>query len=184
MRTLLLTSLLVSFSVPTDAAIYRYVDDDGNVVFTDRPRKDAQTVTAEVENTYSQTQGPAAAAGTRGPYASGRRSSDEAPETEPFSYQSISIVSPADDESLRDNAGNVSITATTVPPLRATDVAVLLVDGAPAVSSQSLQFNLENVDRGTHTLAVRIQSSTGQIIGESPASTFHLQRYSRLNRPN
>ena len=44
------------------AEIYRYEDENGNVVFTDRPMRNAKPVEAEVQNTYTEPTTPVAAA--------------------------------------------------------------------------------------------------------------------------
>lgn len=168
--------LLAVLSLSATAEIFRYVDDEGNVVFTDQPRKDAKAVEAAVRNTYTE---PTPAAPTRPSQGS---AADDAAQL--AVYESINIVSPANDESLRENTGQVIVRATSEPPLRAGHTAVLIMDGSPVLSRPALMFTLENVDRGTHTVSVRIQSESGEVFGESEPSQFHLQRFSRLQGQN
>jgi hypothetical protein len=46
------------------------------------------------------------------------------------------------------------------------------------VRAQGTSFRLENVDRGTHTIGVRVLDDAGNVAAEAPTSTFTLQRVS------
>ncbi|MGD9391389.1 MAG: hypothetical protein PVH32_00630, partial [Chromatiales bacterium] len=46
----------------------------------------------------------------------------------------------------------------------------------------SQQVYLSNVERGSHSIQVRLMDSEGTVVGESNSVTFHLHRASALNR--
>lgn len=152
--------------------IYRTVDANGNVVFTDVPpvnregQPDGQKVMVEPSNTYeppvlatpSQTS-------SNGGAASGY-------------YSELTVVAPAEDATIRDNAGELLIQAVSTPQLRSDHRMLLVMDGAPTeVEAIDGVFQLSNVDRGTHTAGARIVNSDGVVQIESPGVTFHLLRF-------
>lgn len=154
------------------AEIYRTVDEHGNVVFTDIPPPSGQTsesVTINPVNTFAV---PAPAV-TAPPV--------EADVPEVAHYDSIRILTPANDATVRENAGNVTVAVALIPPLRAGDRLVLYMDGNQSpVRAQGASFQLENVDRGSHTIGVRVLDDSGRVAAEAETSTFHLQRVSAL----
>jgi hypothetical protein len=88
----------------------------------------------------------------------------------------LAVTSPSDGEIIRSNEGAVTVsgTATNVMPGSKVD---LLLDGKPvAEGANNLSASLTNVDRGTHTVEVRVTSNSGKVIKSRPVS-FTLQRY-------
>jgi hypothetical protein len=177
MRALALALLVLLFAAEAAAAtkIYKIVDRDGNVVFTDQPPSEAADA-AEVElrsgNSFEAT--PLEPE----PWIVDAANGDE---SGPAPYTRATIVAPANDESVRDNAGNVTVSVSVAPALRAGDQVRLLLDGLPHGTSRGLEFTLSNVDRGTHTLAVEVIDSSGAVLLTGAPSTFHLLRYSALS---
>jgi Domain of unknown function (DUF4124) len=153
--------------------IYRTVDANGNVVFTDVPpvnregQPDGEKVTVEPANIYEP---PVVATPTQ---ASTTTSTGA-----PSYYSELVIVDPVDDATVRENAGEVLIQAVTTPTLRSDHRMLLVFDGAPTeVEAVDGVFELSNVDRGTHTAAARVVNSDDVVLIESAPVTFHLLRY-------
>lgn len=105
---------------------------------------------------------------------------------ESIAYVQAAILAPADDAALRDNTGNVQVRGQVAPALAAGHQVQLLLDGAPWGSPQgTAEFSLANLDRGTHSLALRILDGEGKLLFAGPPSVFHLLRHSRLHpKPN
>jgi hypothetical protein len=173
---------------PAEAAtrIYRTVDEHGNVVFTDvppRPGEPGQAVELGEGTIFTSPPQPAAQMRLEdwlGETAAGNQD-DEDSDT---AYQSLRIVAPAHDEGLRDNAGNVTIRTELVPDLRAGHLLQLYMNGTLVQSVRSGNtFQLTEVDRGTHTIEVRVVDASGSHLIRSAPSTFHLQRRSVLLQP-
>lgn len=178
---------------PADAAtrIYRTVDEDGNVVFTDVPPRPGEPGEA-VELGQSSTFSPPPAAQAPQPSERtmrleewlGEDGEESAEDAAVSSYSSLNIVTPADDAGLRDNAGNVTVTAEVSPDLQPGHVLELYLDGQLVQSTRSGSvFQLSNVDRGTHTIEVRVADAAGNPLIRSEPRTFHLQRRSVLLQP-
>ena len=99
-----------------------------------------------------------------------------------IAYVEAAILAPADDAALRDNAGRVQVRGRVRPALAPGHQVQLLLDGAPWGSPQSAaNFSLANIDRGTHSLALRILNGEGKPLFTGQPSTFHLLRHSRLH---
>ena len=159
-------------------------DEDGNVVFTDTPpRADgpSETITLTAPNSFDPAE-----AGTEGSTRQPWIVDPEQEEEEPGEfYAALTITSPADDENIRENAGNVSVTVKLEPPnLQPGHRIRLLLDGTPTGGTNTTgRFALSNVDRGTHSLKAEVVDETGTVLYSGSSSTFHLQRYSVLNAP-
>lgn len=170
--------MLGAFAVaPASGEIYKTVDAEGNVEFSDvppPPSESGEPVNVQPLNTFQ----PEAAPDAEKPAEPATPDVPEVP-----SYDALSILSPADDETVRENAGNVTVAVTLTPPLRAGDQLVLYMDGNRLPdTAQGQSFYLQNVDRGAHTMGVRVVNAQGDVVAESPPSTFYLQRVS-VNSP-
>ena len=98
------------------------------------------------------------------------------------SYTDAVIVSPANDTAVRNNAGNLTVRGQVSPSLESGHRVQLLLDGVPqGAPRRTLEFSLENIDRGTHHLQVRIVDSGGKVLFAGAPSTVHLLRHSRLH---
>lgn len=192
--TLLLTAAAVLLNASADAAgtkIYRTVDENGNVVFTDVPPKDGEpgaAVDLDQPNSFTPESAPEQARrdGTSLESWLGEEApaEDEDPGTSSSAgYSGVTIVSPANDASIRDNAGNLTVVAAVEPELRADHRLQLFLDGALRTTSDTPTFQLANVDRGTHAVEVRIVDEAGATLAASQPATFHLHRRSVLLQP-
>ena len=179
---LLAASLALSAASPAFGEIFRTVDAQGNISYTDQPPRpgDTQIKSEQIEisktNTFQDST----------PYERWDPDVEEgADNAAPTSY-SLAIVSPTNDASIRNNAGNVVVRTQIAPDLASGHVARLELDGtltSEAVESGSIY--LTNVSRGTHQARLVVESETGRRLAESAESVFHLQRISVFspNRP-
>ncbi|MEX6503895.1 DUF4124 domain-containing protein [Pseudomonas zhanjiangensis] len=167
MRRILLCLLVLAQGAL--AEVYTYVDAAGNRVFTDKPGVgNAQRVTIAPSNSMSLS--PPGPAPTAPP--------NEAPAPAP-SYQLLRILLPEPDASVRDSAGNLLVTAISEPGLHPGHGYRLLVDGQViGEPGRSPVFTLENLDRGTHQLAVEIVDAQGRIVERTPSQPLHMLRIS------
>ncbi len=96
--------------------------------------------------------------------------------------QTITIVSPQPETTIHDNTGNLTVTVAVSPPphLEAGERLTLLLDGAPVASGTRQRFELQNIDRGSHTLQAQVNAADGSVIATSPPVTFYMWRASRL----
>ncbi len=172
MRWLILYAMVIA-PVGLSAAIYKWVDPQGNIIYSDKPRPGAEEVKIPEAQTYPAPPPPPAP------------SPALSPQPQVFTdYQKVEITSPANYEAVRENAGNVSVTVSLTPDLQLGlgHKLVLLVDGPQSFQAESTspQFQFTNLDRGTYTLRAVVVDSKGKEIARSEPSTFHLLRVSIL----
>ena len=183
MKVLLTTALLMAVcTAPVSAAeIYKTVDKDGNVVFTDVPTGD-RSETVELQETSAYT--PVVERAPSNSSSKRRRSlDDDEPldaEEEEITYSSLSITAPGNDEHFQDNSGSVRISVASEPALGPGHQYEVLLDGKRAKRGNKIPLILSNVDRGTHTVEVRILGEAGEVLMESDTSIFHLGRISAI----
>lgn len=178
MRNLLLfAGILVAVSIPftAGAEIYKSVNEEGNVTFSDKPTPGAEEIEKKDVPTVP----------SRMPQADIGGSNDETGEEEKEAgnrYDSIAIVSPENDTAIRENSGQVSVSVSVQPALAETHQIALYMDGTEAARSRTPTFQFSNVDRGTHTLAAAVVGSDGNEIVRSDSISFTLLRHSQLHR--
>ena len=189
MQRILLTLLLGLVCAAAQAAVYRSVDENGNIIFTDRPAPGVpaqEIIPSSPRPPAKPAKPPAPAAKGAEPKAVPAPPAAKAEPSVPAKYTDVTIRAPTNDETVGHNDGRVSIDFSVVPPLRA-DVGhkvMALVDGIPlGKPSGASPLVLENLDRGSHTLVLAVIDAKGAIIGSSKSITFHVQRISALRPP-
>ena len=128
-----------------ETRIYRSVDENGNVVFSDKPPENraAQPVEVEQANTFSDS--------SQRTSSNGRQlwivdeNGSEVAEAAP-SYRSLSIISPTADEAIRANDGALQVRIDLQPELAPTHTVQLSFDGSVEAEGTGSIFNLTNVD--------------------------------------
>lgn len=168
-----LFALSVTGSVAQDngtapkGSVYKQVDPEGNVTYTDKPPSaDAKPVTVPKGTEYAPPKLPEF---TPAP----SRSKDT---SKPFSYDSFAITAPKNDESIWDNTGNINASVSFEPFLQSGHDIEFLLDGVSAARGSSASHQFSNVDRGTHEIVARIVDSNDQVL-ESATVTFHMKRH-------
>lgn len=167
MRNLLFCSLML-LALPSLAQVYTYIDAEGNRVFTDKPKSgNAERVELAPSNSMPAIQTPSATQVVSAPPEPAQR------------YSLLRILVPQPDATIRDSAGNLIVSINSEPGLFAQHSYRLLLDGKPVGEvGSSPVFPLENIDRGTHQLAVEVIDQAGRIIERTPTQPFHMQRIS------
>ncbi|MET1081144.1 MAG: DUF4124 domain-containing protein [Pseudomonas sp.] len=174
---LTLTCLLLSLTLPASAAIYKYTDAKGNIVYTNQaPAGTAsETVNLPTINTV-EMKAPAAD-------ASDGAASKAAPDGGNGPYESLKIGNLPSEEALRANNGTFSVTISAQPPLLPGHTFRVLLDGkpyGPPTSGTNLQLN--QIDRGDHNLVVQVLSGD-QVIQQGAPTPFTVQRVSTTPPP-
>ncbi len=165
---------LVVIAASAHAAVYTYVDANGNRVFTDQPRKGAERVPMPARAT------PTVPATVTLPRTSKVPVSNK---TATMRYQMLRILGPLPDTAVREEDGSLIVTLTSEPALQPTHRYRLLLDGEVAQApGRSPVFALSNVDRGTHSLAAEIIDQDDHVIERTPAQPVHLQRISLIQK--
>ncbi|WP_299794981.1 DUF4124 domain-containing protein [uncultured Shewanella sp.] len=165
MRLALIFCLLL-FTWVTQATVYKWVDKDGKVHYSDKPISNSEVVEFK-SNTQNQIKV--------------QLPKDLAPETKeevtPATQYKMSILSPKEDETIRDNNGDITIMATITPDLKPKHLLVLLMDDKVIGPPQETPiFSLKNIDRGEHSFVIKAVAQNGKQLASTPPRKIFLHR--------
>ena len=169
---LIIPALLISFS--SSAGLYKGLDEEGNVVYSDVPFDNAKKFTAPPITIVNP---PKAL-----PKEEVTEKEEEIVDTK---YSKFSIVSPTNDETIW-NAPQLTVSLQIKPALNTNQghTTWLLMDGKPMVkNSQSLALQIGRSDRGSHTLKAQIRNKKGKILKSTRTITIHIKN-SVVPRPS
>lgn len=170
MRLLILVLSVITFSVHAEE-VYKQVGEDGVPTFSDHAMPGAQRVEVEEPVTFSNDVIEQA-------LDRRQEAARDAEEKARRVNYSIEITSPADDEAVRDNAGNLAISVRISTPLQNGHTAELRMDGRrirTLSGTETVQLN--NVDRGTHQFKARVLDQDGDVLAESAVVSVSMLRY-------
>lgn len=168
----LLACLLLALALPASAQIYKYIDANGNTVFTNQPPEGvaAESINLPPTNTV-ETQTPATA-----PDSSNDPAQSEAP------YAVLSLTGIPDEDAIRANNGSFVVGVNIEPRLQPGHLLRLILDGQPYGQASNVpSLQLTELDRGEHSLAVAVMAAD-RIVQQSASETFTVQRVS-VNSP-
>jgi len=170
MHLRLLLALLFLFAMPASAA-YKWTMPDGSVIFSDQPpHPDAEKITLPPAQTF-----------TAPPIPKPKPQNKAATEVPaPPAYVSLKISQPTQEQTFRDNTGNISVSVAIEPALNTQrgHQIVIELDGATVATTASMPVVLLNVDRGSHVVRARVIDNKGTTLVTSEARTFYLFRTS------
>jgi len=173
-----LSGLLMASSVSSQVA-YTWVDKDGVVHFSDTPSQGAKAIS--LPNLESSAPAPRVeSTESLAPQAKNtpEPQTDEKPKADKPLPLSLSMLTPQHDETIRSNPGSINIQLEANRKLGIGEQLQLFLDGKPYGAPQSrLTWQLNDIDRGTHTLAVQAKRS-GKLIASTSPITVHLHRAS------
>lgn len=167
MARLVFGLLLVVPVLAAEAEVYRYIDRNGNQVFTDSPPQGAEKVRQGPVMTMPFPKGavarPLEVEAARKPLVSG-------------SY-AVTLSTPAMDSVYRRGEGEVPVAVSVSPALTDGHQLHVLLDGK-RWEGGSIPLN-ESLDRGTHVIEARVVNGSGDVLASSSVS-FHVQQTSTL----
>lgn len=154
--------------------MYRRVASDGHVYFSDQPGPDAEKVEVRPVQTIRM---PA-----QEPTATGTQPDAGQQQAEAVAYTSFSIVSPAGEEAVRTNNGDVTVNMELQPGLQPSHTIKLTADGQDGedinrIDGTSIQ--LVNMSRGRHTVEAMVVDNQDKVLIQAEPVSFHVLRASR-----
>ncbi len=168
LRTLyLILFLLVSFSL--QAELYKGVDADGNVTFSDKETPNAKKIPMPTPNVIQMPK---------------YKPVEKTAEDEVGNYKSFTIKQPKNNATVRASDGNVPVSLSLTPEL---DTASghkisILVDGKTVIKGvTTLTAQLPNINRGKHTISAVVKNKSNKTLISSNKVTLHLKRQSELH---
>jgi hypothetical protein len=166
MRTILFTLLftLSSMALPAMAEMYRWVDEKGNVHYSDKAPSD------EAEQ-YEPPPILVVPAGPSGKLKPLEKEKD-------IKYESLSITSPANDTVFTpDKANDIEVAIAVTPRIDAEHNIALYVDGQLHTVARTLVFILNGLPRGTHTVSASVMDKDNKKLISSNSVSFHVRRH-------
>ena len=168
-----LTLLLCLLPAVAAAEIYRYVDEQGNVHYTDEPpaRYEQQAEQVEVEPVQTvNSRVPSAPP----PVRPSRSQDGSAPAG---LYDQVRIGQPANEQTIRDASHTLTVVVQSEPPLRTKlgHGAVFYLDGQRVNDTplSKTSLTLTDVYRGVHTISVDYVDASGAVIAQTtPVTVF------------
>jgi len=151
--------------------VYKWVDAQGVIHYSDQPRPNAQKLEIQGAQTFSAP--PVSAEPAAPPPQESQASS--------ATYQSCTIAQPTEQQMLM-NVYHATAVVQTSPPLRPNDDIRLFLDGKQ-VPGSGTSFTFP-VNRGQHSVQAIIEDGTGQIICETSSVTFYVHQPSIQNPHN
>ena len=158
---------LLSTNIVHSQDIYKKINADGSVTFSDKPFEGAEQV--DLSNT----------AGTIIPAQASQTSTTIAP----IVVQKIPVLtieSPKHQATIRNNSGTVKIIANVEPKVPG---RYLLRLRDRTIESTSGTFSLADLDRGTYPYQINFVDNKGKVIASSPTQRFYLHKNSIIKKP-
>lgn len=173
-RLALFAGIVTLAAFPLSAEVYRQVDAQGNVTYTDEPVEGTQAEKIKVKPVTTVTL----------PKPEAVREPErlrEKVEQEGSVYDSVSFLAPGDDEAFHSGSGDIEFRVTSSPGLRNSHKYEVTLDGQPVGQSTSGSVMVRNVFRGTHDAGVNIVDSNGVTVKSGETITFTIHRPSVQN---
>lgn len=170
-RLISILLLLLCCSAIAGTKIYKIIKPDGTVLYTDKPVPGAVPVAIG----DAQNVAPALAPVKRHIKA---RSTTEPKDTSPA--PDIRILSPRHEETVRNNAGEVTVKGDI--NRQTPGLFRLYLNGEAVTESEFPEFQLTSVPRGAHTIQLAFFDNKGKQLASSQQVTFYLHKASVNNR--
>jgi len=180
MIRILILLLLVVCSIAAADVVYRWVDENGQVNYSDRPHEDAEEVTLPDAQTFSTPVLPSRRSANVQSSRDQQRRDDEAD-----AYRSVEIVSPTPNQVLWNTGGLLKVSVSVQPQLRRGDTVMIFLDGkmVEGLGGNKRDTELTEVYRGEHTLRAEVRSAGGSVVANGNAVTFTVMQTS-IQNPN
>ena len=152
------------------AEVFKQVNPDGSVSFSDTPSPGAERVQLAPAQSVSLPPAPVTVTGSVAPAA---------PKNMSVSYHRLAIVEPTEGQGVRANNDNVSIALELQPALapgHTIELAVSGEGGEKILTGTSLRFQLNQLSRGRHTVKAWVRNGRGEKVKESPGVSFYVLR--------
>ena len=165
--------LALSVAANASAAVYKWVQPDGSVIYSDRaPDENAAPTELPALQEIKMPPPPPPSTDTTA----------DNNQTQNAEYTKLTITEPTDNSTFRNNAGQVNVKLELEPALQEGDVIAILLDGKEIGQGKSTALALSNIDRGSHSLQAIVKNAEGSTMISAAPITFTLQRTSLLQR--
>ncbi len=167
-RSIFAIAALLATTLAIADGAWKWTDGDGIVHYSDVPVEGAQQVNIAE---YNRATGANLSRNT----APSSSSSAESESTPAPQYASISIISPAAEETLWNVEGQVTVSVNISPSLQSGHQIRAYYDGQAQVV-QGTTFTIDEVFRGVHNIQVEVIDGSGKLMVRSQPNRFYVQQ--------
>ena len=166
--------LLVLAAMSQAAEVYKIVDADGNITYTDQPGASA----AERLNLRRINQAAAPAARVEdGPTAN--------TEAGFAGYSSARISSPVHQAVILHNQANIIVQLALEPQLQLGHLVRFSVNGvAQGLPVSATAYQLDNIERGSHSIGAAVVDGKNRVLIAAKPVIVHVKRHFKRNQPS
>lgn len=160
-----------AFCVSAVAGIYKYIDENGQVAYGDKPVDGAKKLKIRHKSRAEERL-------VGDPNERNTSESDNKNPDKPSvaNYQSLEILTPKNDKVVSDRSGSVEVIVLPSPKLADRHELVINVDGKDISRGRHANLTLSQVPRGSHKVTAKIVDANGSTLISSSAVTFHVKR--------
>lgn len=169
--TLLAIALVTS---PASAKVYKFVDENGVVSFSDKPSQGSSEV--KIRQTRPSNTNADDDEGEGDESVEETASSDEEGDNKrpAITYRSLQVLTPRQDKVLDPENGAVQVILLPTPSLGDNHELVISVDGRDISQGRDVNLSVTNLPNGNHTVAGRIIDPDGKVIIQSRTINFEI----------
>ncbi len=163
-----LVTLLLCLNVQA-GTVYKKVNKDGSVEYSDKPFKDAKAV---IIPNQQQSQLPSLAPVIIPTYKHSNKTN---------ASNKITITMPKHGATIRNNNGNFTIMVQKVTKTKQQPYTQISINGiAYKKPSQGNVFKVKNIDRGEVTIQAKLLNNSGNVLATSLETVIYLHRVSNI----
>ena len=183
-----LLTLLVAFSLaimvsPLAAQVYKIVDKDGNVTYTDKPPADDAKPMDLPPLSVIETPDYGKTARQKAEAAEAAVGEKEVPlRTMRNRFRDFAIISPLQEESVWRPDGPVSIAWSSSNQLMESMTVQIFLDGQQQANTTAPMIPVNGLERGEHTVTATIKDARNRTIATAEPITFYVRQPGLQNR--
>ena len=166
-RNGLLAAAVILLASPVAAEVYRNVDAEGNVTFSDEPSEGSEAVQVKPVTTVTL------------PKPQNVRETEKLREEvkrEGSVYESVTFAYPENNQAFHSGSGDIQFEVRSTPGLQTGHKYEVTLDGQPVGQSASGSVTVRSVFRGTHNARVHIVDENGVQVKTGPEISFTVHR--------
>lgn len=161
--------------------IYKTVDENGNIVYTNDP-KDENAEAVDLPELGVVEAGEQADLSMEAARRAKARTEARSDAAQRKPYGDLAITSPAEEEAIWGSAGNLEVTVDSGDFLAPGHRIRVMLDGSEIPQSEDGTFRIDQVYQGEHKLTAQVVDAAGNVLAKSGTRTFYMKQAS-VNRP-
>lgn len=156
------TTILLLLPLLADAGVYKWIGPDGQIHYSDRRVSGAERVGVKAHRPPSPTEAAA---------------DDQVQDADAGLYENFEILSPEQNQTLRNAEGKVELSLLIEPALSSDHKIELILNANPVPGEAGgSQILLQGLSFGSHQVQARILDQYDEVVALTPVVDFHLRK--------